>query len=98
MADSRRLLPLIAARSIEVVFVDGGHEFETARRDIREALRIAQRFVIIHDTDNPRTVVRAAMLQELNEEWRIAREFPHSKAPWGLTVLERVETTAASQA
>jgi len=89
-ADSREILPLIASRRVEAVLVDGAHDVSTARADIREALRVARRFVLVHDTDNPKTPsVRAVLLQEIKEPWQVKVELPHSQAPWGLTILEK---------
>ena len=50
-APSQSYLPKLAGGSIDIVFVDGNHHFAAALADIREAVRIARRLVVVHDVD-----------------------------------------------
>lgn len=49
-ANSHEWLRKRKARSFDLVWVDGDHTRDGAEQDIREALRIARRLVIVHDT------------------------------------------------
>lgn len=39
-------------RSIDFVWIDGGHKYKVAARDIAEGLRVARRMVAVHDAFN----------------------------------------------
>lgn len=58
-SDSQKFLKSRAANSHEVVWVDGDHSHKGATDDTLEALRIATKLVIVHDTENLRPVKRA---------------------------------------
>lgn len=48
-------------RSVDIVYVDGDHSFKVATGDIRQAMRVATKLVIVHDTfSRPNRMVRKA--------------------------------------
>jgi len=70
VADASLALPLLAPRSFGLAFVDGGHDYETARRDIEHALRLVgpDSFVVCHDGHDAevrRAIDAAALAQSL---------------------------------
>lgn len=57
--DLRETLPARPDHSAEVVWVDGGHGYDVAKSDINEAMRIASKLVVVHDSTNVAGVNRA---------------------------------------
>ncbi len=57
--DSIKFLRTQANGSAEIVIVDGGHSYRQALADIRQAVRVASRLIIVHDATNITDVNRA---------------------------------------
>ena len=57
--DSTAYLRTRLSGNVEIVWIDGGHTYDQALADIREALRVASRLVIVHDATNIEGVGRA---------------------------------------
>lgn len=58
-SDSQDFLRAQASGSADIVYVDADHSYEMAKADTLEALRIARRLVIVHDTTYIAEVGRA---------------------------------------
>lgn len=50
--DSDKFLAKQKDRSADIVWIDGGHEFDVALSDIREAIRVSRNVVGVHDAHN----------------------------------------------
>lgn len=67
--DSVAYMRSCADKGFDLVWVDGDHSFEGASADIREALRVAGKLVIVHDTNQKAyATVREACLG-ICEHW-----------------------------
>jgi predicted O-methyltransferase YrrM len=51
-SDSLAYLKKQKDKSVDIVWVDGGHDYKTAYGDVTEALRVASRLVVVHDAFN----------------------------------------------
>lgn len=49
-SDSAEFLSKQPDKSTEIVWVDGAHDYESASKDIKQALRVASHLVVVHDT------------------------------------------------
>lgn len=60
---SHQAAPKFAPRSVEAVFIDGGHQLEEVRLDLRIWLPVASRLICGHDWDLES--VRKAVMEEI---------------------------------
>lgn len=58
-ADSQDFLKAQPNESADIVWIDADHDYEAAKADIFQAVRIAKRLVIVHDVTNHAEVGRA---------------------------------------
>lgn len=90
--DSHAVLPSIGIKP-DVVFVDGGHDYDTALNDIRWAQGRGVKVILAHDVDAFAGVGRA--VREASQNGWAAVKLPTKPFPWfrqtGLAILSRAE-------
>ncbi len=72
-SDSLIFLRKLKDNCVDFVWIDGGHEFEEARTDLIEALRVAKSVVMVHDTKTLKEVRRA--VRSVESEMKIKGTF-----------------------
>ena len=88
-ANSKHVLPHFADNSFDAFYVDGGHEYLQATFDIKEALRIARKLVVVHDVDLPdfdqvRDAFKDTVIKDSGYTYDI---YPHSEVEAGMGVV-----------
>jgi len=86
-ARSNPLLSYFKDNSFDAVFVDGDHKYEAAYWDIKEAVRIARKLVLVHDVDHPTPGVLPAFNKAIEEQNLKSTIIPTEKAACGLGVI-----------